>query len=188
MKKHTLSTIVVGAVALTTVAIAFGLHMTKDDKPKESVGEERESDEDDEYVTYVADFGDGYKMYFEYLDGFSELKGMSMLGINSREFGMGATMINVTHIPPEMNSDPNRPHTAEEYLDSMCFDSEFYDALPYENGDTKGFAYWDATKHEYSKGYTQGYQLFMGDEYFYIFVQSNKTWPSNIQNVRIVKN
>ena len=184
MKKHTLSTIVVGAVALTTVAIAFGLHMTKDDKPKESVGEERESDEYADYVTYEADFKDGYKLYFDYKPDLGSSRLTDYCGMKTVSFYQGSNIVMVTHTPAKLRNTSNVLRTEEEFIDAHP-EAEFCDALPYRNGDTKGYAYWYKEK---IAGCNQGYYLFDGDDSFFIVVHgSGNEWPSNIQNVRIVK-
>lgn len=184
-KNHLIIVIGLAAAAFGALVVAVNLAGNKDSPKSEDLKDNKSSDYSG-YVTYTVDFEDGYKLYFDYLPNLTELKTRKVLGIASKDFGIGETMITAVHIPPELNSDPNRPHTAEAYIDTRQ-EADFCDALPYENGDTKGFAYWERNVRSYGVGFTQGYQLFVGDEYFYIFVHSNKVWPSNITNVRIVK-
>ena len=183
MKKETVTLLLCGMAALTVLGLIAAI--TKVDHNKKAEKQDLDLDEDFEdenYITYVADFGDGYKLYFDYVDGFTELKGLELGGMVSKEYSLGMSFITATHVPAMFNNK-GIPRTAEEYIDTKS-DAEFWDALPYVNGDTKGYAYWEESQ---TGGYNHGYQLFDGDEYFYIFVHSSGTWPANIKNVRIVR-
>lgn len=187
MKQKNHLILIFGFAAATVGALVFAVNLigSKDSSKTESDISTKPVDSSN-YVTYTVDFEDGYKLYFDYLPNLTELKTRKILGIASKDFGIGNTMITAVHVPPELNSDPNRPRTPEAYIETRQ-EADFCDALPYENGDTKGFAYWEKNVRSYGSGYIQGYQLFVGDEYFYIFVSSNKVWSQNITNVRIVK-
>ena len=183
MKKQTLATILMSVAAVTIVGLIIAIRQTGNETMRRSEEINLDDDtEDDDYVTYVADFLDGYKMYFDYVDGFTELKGLELGGMVSKEYSLGMSFITATHVPAMFNNK-GIPRTAEEYIDTKP-DTEFCDALPYVNGDTRGYAYWEEGQ---TSGYNHGYQVFDGDEYFYIFVHSSNCWPANIKNVRIVR-
>ena len=183
MRKETTTLLICGMAALTALGLIVAITKIGQSKKAEKQDLKLDEDtEDDDYVTYVADFRDGYKLYFDYVDGFTELKGLELGGMVSKEYNLGMSFITATHVPA-MFSNKGIPRTAEEYIDTKP-DTEFCDALPYVNGDTKGYAYWEESQ---TGGYNHGYQVFDGDEYFYIFVHSNNCWPANIKNVRIVR-
>ncbi len=184
MKKQHLI-LLCGAVAVSSIGLMIAAnklgvktesgYITKNDE---------ESDEYADYVTYEADFKDGYKLYFDYKPDLGSYSLTDYCGMKTVSFYQGTNLVMVTHTPAKLRNTSNILRTEEEFIDAHP-EAEFCDALPYRNGDTKGYAYWYKEK---IAGCNQGYYLFDGDDSFLIVVHgSGNDWPSNIQNVRIVK-
>ena len=192
MKKKNLMFLILGIAAVAVTGLALKDHLPgKGNRDPKVIGmnnKEASSGKGKGYETYTADFGDGYVMRFDYIPGLQELGTMEIGGVTVVDYGKGTTMLTATHVAADINYTAAIPHTAEEYL-GAGIDAEFCDALPYKHGDATGYAYWEKHEYSYGTGYTQGFNIFVGDEYFYIFVQQNDEsgWPENIENVRIEK-
>ena len=187
MNKKAILTLLCGAAAATAVILAIAGHrIKKTDKPLPENGDTGNEASHQDYVTYEVDFGDGYIMYFDYKPGLREFGSMEFSGVVVDDFGQGTTMLTACHVPADRNANPDLPRTSEDYI-KADIDAEFCDALPYQNGNASGYAYWERHEYSYGTGLTMGYNVFVGDEYFYVFVHRNDIWPEDIENVRIVK-
>ena len=192
MKRKNMLLLLIGIAAVAVTGLALKDHLPgRGGRDPKAIGEDRtetSAGKKKGFETYTADFGDGYVMRFDYIPGLQELGTMEIGGVTVVDYGRGTTMLTATHVAADINYTAAVPHTAEEYLEVGNI-AEFCDALPCKKGDAEGYAYWEKHEYSYGTGYTQGFNIFVGDEYFYIFVQQNDEsgWPENIENVRIEK-